>query len=259
MPIKISVIIVTYNSSYIIGDCLSTLINNLPDGDSEIIVVDNASKDRTINIVYNYNKNIILISLKDNIGFAGGVNRGISVSKGSYVLILNPDVIVNRECIDGLMSFLDRNENVSAVGPKLTYQDGQTQPSRRRYPHLRAIMTHRIAFLKRIFGEKILSEFLMEDISDKDPVEVEWLIGGCLMLRRDALDDIGLLDSKFFLYYEDADWCYRAAKKGWKVFYLPQVMAMHLYQRESTQGINRQLLWHIMSLFRFYYKHGFRF
>ena len=213
MPLNISVIIVSYNSSYIIGDCLSGLITSLPVGDSEIIVVDNASKDRTMHIVNQFKNNINIISLKDNLGFAGGVNKGISCSKGTYILIINPDVIVNRECIEGMTSFLSRNEKVAAVGPKLTYQDGQTQSSRRRYPHLRAILTHRIAFLKMIFGKKILSEFLMEDISDRDPVEVEWLIGGCIMLRRDALDDIGLLDSKFFLYYEDTDWCYRAAHK----------------------------------------------
>lgn len=258
MPIKLSVIIVTYNSSYIIAKCLNELITAIPVGMSEIIVVDNASGDKTLEILASYKDKIELISLDVNIGFAGGVNVGISGSKGAYVLIINPDVIVNSECIEGLASFLSRNENVAIVGPKLTYQDGRTQPSRRRYPNLRAIMTHRIVFLKRIFGKKILSNFLMEDISDRDPAEVEWLIGGCMMLRRGALDDIGLFDSKFFLYYEDTDWCYRAAQKGWKVFYLPQLMAIHLYQRES-KGINRQLIWHIMSLLRLYYKYGFRF
>lgn len=259
MATKLSSIIVTYNSSYIIADCLSKLLTSIPVGGSEIILVDNGSKDGTLEIVEGFKENLNVVSLEENIGFAGGVNNGISISRGKYILIINPDLIINYKCVEGMINFLEGRERVGAVGPKLIYPNGQTQSSCRRYPRFRAILTNRIPLLKIIFGNKYLRDYLMEDEVVSHPIQVEWLIGGCMMFSRDALEDAGLFDSKFFLYFEDADWCYRAANRGWKVFYLPHFTAVHYYQRESKRGINRQLMWHIMSLIRFYNKHGFYF
>jgi GT2 family glycosyltransferase len=259
MPIRLSVIIVTYNSSYIITGCLNALMNSIPTNISEIILVDNASSDSTIDLLGGFKDLVKVISLPNNIGFAGGVNEGIAISRGDYILVINPDLIINRECLQGMLDFLAGHENVGAVAPKLLFFNGERQPSCRRYPILRAILLNRITFLKRIFGESILVKFLMQDVAYSGPAEVEWIIGACMMFRRDALKEVGFFDSEFFLYYEDADWCYRAGKLRWKVAYLPMLAATHLYQRESKQGINKQLGWHIMSLIRFYRKHGFRF
>ena len=99
----------------------------------------------------------------------------------------------------------------------------------------------------------------MKDTLFEDRVEVEWLIGACIMIRREAIQDVGLFDERFFLYFEDTDWCYRAQQREWKVFYLPQIKAIHHYKRDSARGINRQLLWHLKSMLMFFYKHGFRF
>ena len=259
MLIKVSVIIVTYNSSYIITKCLNELIPAIPFERSEIIVVDNASGDETLEILESFKDKIKIISLNNNIGFAGGINRGISISEGEIILIINPDLIINYECLNGMIDFLSGPEKVGAVAPRLLYLNGEKQPSCRRYPILRAILCNRITLIKRIMGDKVIDEFLMADADNSQPVEVEWVIGACILFRRKALQDVGLFDKEFFLYYEDADWCYRARKMGWKVFYLPKFAATHLYKRESKQGINRQLVWHIMSLLRFYIKHGFRF
>jgi N-acetylglucosaminyl-diphospho-decaprenol L-rhamnosyltransferase len=259
MPIRISTIIVTYNSSYIIADCLHSLMNAIPVEGSEIIVVDNASSDKTLEIVKGFKGHVKTISSEENVGFAGGVNRGIFISGGEYILLINPDLMINSKCLEGMMDFLESYEKVGAAGVKLVYPDGRRQPSRRRYPVLRGVLANRIGMMKNIFGTEILDHYLMEDASNTEPEEVEWLIGACMMFRRKALQEVGLFDEDFFLYFEDADWCYRAQRKGWKVFYLPQFEAIHLYQRESTQGANKQLYWHIKSLARLYKKHGFRF
>jgi GT2 family glycosyltransferase len=254
-----SVIIVTYNSSYIIADSLNALRNSVPTNNCEIIVVDNASNDTTLEILNSFKDLIKVIPLLNNIGFAGGVNEGLANSDGKYILVINPDLIINRDCVLGMLDFLHRSESVGVVGPKLLFLNGERQPSCRRYPRFRAILSNRLSFARSIFGERILVDFLVQDATDSRPVEAEWLIGACMMFRRQALEKVGELDRSFFLYYEDADWCYRARKLGWKVIYLPMLSATHLYQRESKQGMNKQLVWHIMSLMRFYRKHGFRF
>ena len=260
MPAAISVVIVTYNSSYIIADCLTELIKAIPRQTSEVIVVDNASTDRTLEMVEGFKGHLKkIITSAENAGFAGGVNQGISESQGGYVLLMNPDLMINSHCVKGMMDFLSGHEKVGAVGVKLNYSNGTRQPSCRRYPILRGVLANRIRLLRKIFGESLLKHYLMEDANNQAPEEVEWIIGACMMFRRKALEEVGLFDEKFFLYFEDADWCYRARKRGWKTVYLPQFEAVHLYQRESRRGANKQLFWHIKSLARFYKKHGFRF
>lgn len=259
MPIILSVIIVTYNSSYVITDSLNALMSSIQTNISEIIIVDNASSDCTLDLLSEFKDLVKVISLSSNIGFGGGVNEGIAISRGEYILVINPDLIINRECLQGMLDFIAGHEKVGVVGPKLLCLNGERQSSCRRYPILRAILLNRITFLKSFLGESILVNYLMQDVAYSAPAEVEWIVGACMLFRRDAIKEVGVFDNEFFLYFEDADWCYRAGKLRWKVVYMPMLAATHLYQRKSTQGINKQLGWHIMSLIRFYIKHGFRF
>jgi hypothetical protein len=238
---------------------LQATLNALPAESSEIIVVDNASRDNTLEILKGFKDRLKIISSKENVGFGAGVNRGIAACGGEYVLLINPDLMITSKCVEGMMGFLEGHEKVGAVGVKLVYPDGRRQPSRRRYPLLRGVLANRIGMMKKMFGKEILDHYLMEDANNTEPEEVEWIIGACIMFRRRALQEVGRFDERFFLYFEDADWCYRARKTGWKVFYLPQFEAVHLYKQESRQGANRQLIWHIKSLARLYKKHGFRF
>jgi GT2 family glycosyltransferase len=259
MRVKNSVIIVTYNSAYVITHCLDELIKSVSNQSFEIIVVDNASTDETLGIFEGFMGNLRIIRSKRNLGFAGGVNRGITSSSGEYILLMNPDLTINSQCIGGMMDFLATHEGIGAVGVRLNYPNGERQPSCRRYPTLRAVLANRISLFRNIFGREILAHYLMEDASISEPEEVEWIIGACMMFRREAFQEVGLFDEDFFLYFEDADWCYRARRTGWKVYYLPQFAAIHLYRRESRQGAHKPLYYHIRSLARLYKKHGFRF
>lgn len=259
MNIDISAIIVTYNSASTIGNCLVSLQDALAGKNAEIIVVDNASKDISCEIVRNIFFSAKLLQMPKNIGFAAGVNKGISFARAQYFLFVNPDLVINRECVEGMTQFLNQNEKVGAIGPKLVYPTGEVQHSCRRYPTLRAILSHRLGFTQKFIGKGPLNSYLMKDTLFEDGVEVEWLMGACIMIRRVAIQDVGLFDERFFLYCEDADWCYRAQQREWKVFYLPQIKAIHHYKRDSARSINRQLLWHLKSMLILFYKHGFRF
>jgi GT2 family glycosyltransferase len=255
---RISSIIVTYNSDRTIQQSFNSLNESLTTKD-EIIIIDNNSKDKTISIIKNLSGHYKLIINKKNLGFAQGVNLGLSVSKGKYILLANPDLILNRDCVEGLIKFLKLNQNAAAVGPKLIYPNGVKQPSCRRYPKARAIFASQLPFKFKSIFKKSLDYYYMSDLSLAEPVIVEWIIGACMMIKRDAIETIGLFDKNFFLYREDTDWCYRANQHGWKIFYFPQCEAIHHYNRKSTKGFNRELIMHLKSMFKFYRKYGFRF
>ncbi len=193
-----------------------------------------------------------------NMGFAAGVNKGIECSRGDYVLVVNPDLVIGLDCVDALAVFLAENEDVGAVGPQLCNPSGEVLPSRRRFPTVRGILTNRFAFMRNVVGHGARRYYLMLDEPFDRPTEVAWLCGGCIMLKRAALEDVGVLDDGFFMYFEDTDWSYRARKRGWKTFYLPRQRAIHDWCRESAMGLNKLFLFHIASMFRFYAKHGLR-
>lgn len=256
---RISAIIVTYDSAQTIASCLGCLKESLAGRDGEIIVVDNASGDDTREIVRGAGPECRLVEMPDNRGFAAGVNAGIARSRGRYVLLVNPDLFLNARCVDGMVEFLESREDAGAAGPALVYPGGGRQPSCRRYPTFRAVLSSQFPFLTKWIWKEILAHYLMSDTALSGPLEVVWLMGACILIRRDALEDVGVLDDGFFLYREDTDWCVRARNKGWKVFFLPGLEAVHQYARKSSKGMNRHLLWHLGSMLRFYRKHGFRF
>lgn len=259
MNINISAIVVTYNSAVTIYDCIVSLKDSLDGQKAEIIIVDNDSKDNTCEIIRNVAVNAKVLYMPKNIGFAAGVNKGISCAQGHYLLIVNPDLIINSECVNGMLQFLKENSKAGVIAPKLVYPSGEIQPSCRRYPTLRALLLRRIGFMKHIFGTAPLASFLMEDKYFEAPTEVEWLIGACIMIKRRAIEDVGFFDEHFFLYYEDLDWCYRAQKHGWKIYYLPKLKSIHHYKRASARGLNRETFLHFRSMLHLFNKHGFRF
>jgi len=255
---SVSAVVVTYNSSAMIGSCLTGLQRSLRGAKDEIVVVDNVSMDGTAEKVEAEHAGVRVVRMERNVGFAGGVNKGIESTTGDYVLVVNPDVIVDAVCVDGLVDFLARHEDAAAVSPLLVDGTGEVIPSRRRYPTVRGILTNRFGFLRRVIGDGARRRYLMLDDAFTGVADVDWLSGGCLLMSRKALAEIGMLDDGFFMYFEDTDWCWRARRKGWRVCYDPGQKAGHDAQRESSRGLNRLFLCHVRSMMRFYRKHGLR-
>ncbi len=260
IPVKISVIIVSYNSLAVLKPCLESLRNQSLAHDTEIIVVDNASSDGSAGMVARDFPHLRLIANKVNVGYSKGVNLGIREAKGDYFLILNPDTIVGRDSIALMAGFMDKHKEAGITGPKLVFLDGNIQYSCRRFYTWKVLLLRR-TFLGKIFkNSSLVRDHLMLDYDHNTLLEVDWMLGACLLVRREAVESVGLMDERFFLYFEDVDWCYRMKQRGWKVYYYPDAVITHGYARESAQTvINRSFLAHAASLVRYYEKWNFIF
>ena len=192
-----------------------------------------------------------------NLGYSRAVNQGIREAEGRYVLVLNPDIVVFPRALDRLLDFMDSHADAAIAGAKLLNEDGSVQESCRRFYTFWTLILRR-TFLGRMFRNgRTIRSYLMRDFDHDESREVDWVIGACMIARRQALGDIGLMDERFFLYFEDVDWCYRTWRSGWKVFYVADALMRHSHARESARrGFSRQLLAHLLSLLHFYEKWG---
>jgi N-acetylglucosaminyl-diphospho-decaprenol L-rhamnosyltransferase len=254
-----SIVIVTYNSGQDIDVCLNACVSNGVGLSAEIIVVDNASGDNTCAIVARH-PGVQLIRNDTNKGFAAAVNHGIASTSSDYVLVLNPDVVVTREAVLALMKTLEVKEEYAAVGCRMVYPNGAQQLSARPFPTVTTFLTR--ALLTNDLVTKLYRPHELEAEGSFTPDDssqvrvVDYIIGGCMMIRRSAYTAIGPLDEKYFLYYEDTDWCYRAHLQGWKIGYLPRPSIIHYYKRSSSKvSFTNPLTWvHLTSACRFFWK-----
>ncbi|MEJ2720512.1 MAG: glycosyltransferase, partial [bacterium] len=254
----VSVVIVSYNSRSVIGPCLDSLKKQSISDRTEVIVVDNASSDGTSTLIRERYPWVKLIVGRKNVGFSRGVNMGIRAAEGDYFLILNPDTVVREDSIEKMLSFLKDTPSAGIVGPKLIYHDGNLQYSCRRFYTFKVLLLRR-TFVGKIFKDSsAVADHLMLDFDHNSTREVDWLLGACILVRREAVESVGLMDERFFLYFEDVDWCYRMWQKGWKVFYHPGSVVVHDYARDSAQSVlNRSFIAHLASLIRYYEKWNF--
>ena len=233
----LSVIILNYKTKNLLKECLRGIRIATPKLALEVIVVDNASGDGSPEMVLADFPEVRIIRSKKNLGYAGGNNLGLKAASGRYVMIMNPDILVWPGSIEALVTYMDAHQDVGLVGPKLTNPDGTTQQSCYRF-HTPMIPLYRRTIAGRLpHARRALAEFLMEDFDHASPREVDWLLGGALIARREAAAGVGPLDESFFLYFDDTDWCRRFWEKGWKVVYCPDSVMVHFHQRASKGGV----------------------
>lgn len=227
--LTLSVIIVSWNVRDLLRDCLRSVIQGLsPAVPHEIIVVDNASTDGSAAMVRAEFPTVTLLVNAENLGFARANNRGLCVSRGRYVVLLNSDTVVPAPALEALVAFMDAHPDAGAVGPRLLRPDGSVQP----YafggdPTLGYLLRRGI---RRLLFGRPLHDWATEDVRP-----VDWVSGACLMVRREAIEQAGLLDENIFMYFEDNDWCLRIRRAGWRVYYDPQVAITHI----GGQGLVR--------------------
>ncbi len=223
---KLLISIVSYNSLSYLIDCLKSIQNYPPSCSYMVAVVDNASNDRTAEVVDRDFGWVKLIVNQANTGFAAANNKVISSFDSEYVLLMNSDCQVYENSIDSIVNFLDKNENAGVVGPSILNSDGTLQHSCRRFPSMFAAAAHTL--LTVIYPHNPFSRrYKMADVDRSRPFEVDWVSGSAMAIRRQALGQVGLLDERFFMYVEDLDLCYRMWKKGWKVYYCPHGRVLH--------------------------------
>ena len=233
---ELSILIVSWNCRRMLANCLDSLRDELSLYRHEIVVVDNASSDGTSEMIRREYPDVVFIESGANLGFAAGNNIGLPVLKGKYIFLINPDVVVARGCFGRMLQYLEKHAEIGMMGPQIVGADGGIQRSCMREPTLwnqlcRALALDRFARRSRTFAGYLMGDFQHDVIR-----EVEILNGCFWLLRREALEQVGLLDSRFWMYGEDLDWCHRFRAAGWKIVFFPQAQAVHYGAGSSKQA-----------------------
>jgi len=260
---ELSIIITKYKNPEMLRVCIDSIKKNISLYDYEIIVADSETEEETEMMMREDYPEIKYIPSKENIGFEGTVKNGYGKSKGKYILILNHDIIAKKNSIEKILDYMKSNSDVGLCGPKLLNFNESMQPSCFRF-YTPLTIIYRRTFLGRLsFAKKRLDEFLMKDFDHKSTKEVDWLMGSALMTKRSAIQKVGLMDSRFRLYFEDVDWCRRFWEGGYKVIYYPDAKMYHYHGRGSAGKnmfkalISNRLTWiHILSGTKYFIKYA---
>lgn len=236
------IIIVNYNSTAYLFECLRTVYEAIGEMAATVYVEDNASHDQPERILEVFPA-VRLHRNSKNIGFAAAVNQAIRRGSAPYVVLLNPDSLMDRRFFQNLIPFLEANPDVGLIGPKILDGDGSVQGSARAFPTPLTAFFGRKSLFTRLFPtNRITSANVLTSRCDGiNPMCVDWVSGACMVVRRKAIDAVGLLDERFFMYWEDADWCRRMWDNGWKVQYFPLSTVMHYVGVSSDQLMIRSL------------------
>ncbi|MBI4426432.1 MAG: glycosyltransferase family 2 protein [Candidatus Kerfeldbacteria bacterium] len=236
----LSIIIVNYKEPGFLRQCLKGIQRARLKLPYEVIVVDNASGDRSVGMVREHFPDVVLLPQNRNLGFAAGNNVGLRRAAGRYVLLLNADIAVFEGALERLMTFLNDHPKVGMIAPQLLNPDQTIQTTCYRFPSPLIPMLRRTPLGMFGLARAALRQYLMLDWDHHEIRPIEWALGACLMVRRRAIEEVGLLDEQFFMYFEDVDWCRRFWEAGWPVIYLPTVALVHYHQRMSAEnpGLN---------------------
>ena len=254
--IELSIVIVSWNVQRLLSRCLRSVLDGSKSlaPDAEVIVVDNGSADGSAQMVRIEFPQVRLIANADNRGFPAANNQGIGIAKGRYVLLLNPDTEVVADALAVMISYADAHPDVGVVGPRLLNPDGSVQPSRRRFPTLFTAFFES-TWLERYAPRRLLERYYVLDQPDDATLSVDWVDGSALMARRDAIEQVGLMDEGFFMYSEELDWCRRFRGAGWGVVYLPTACIIHHRGKSSEQVAAARHLHFQTSKIRYFRKH----
>ena len=232
---KLSIVIVSYNVQHFLEQCLTAVtkaVSNIP---AEIFVVDNNSSDESINMITKKFPFVKLIHNKENVGFSKANNQAIQQSKGEYVLLLNPDTVVEEDTFEKCIAFMDTHKNAGGLGIKMIDGNGNFLPESKRGLPTPAVSFYKIFGLSSLFPtSKRFAKYHLKYLGEDDTNEIEVLSGAYMWMRKSVLDKIGYLDEDFFMYGEDIDLSYRITQAGYKNYYFPEAKIIH-YKGESTK------------------------
>jgi len=254
----LSICIVNWNVRDLLRGCLASIY----DGgtarlDFEVIVVDNASQDGSVDALAPLFPKVIWLRNRENVGFTKANNQALAISRGRFVAFLNPDTVVAPATFTTMVAELAEQPDAGAIGPRLLYIDGTPQPSRRRFPTLLTALLESTPLQTLWPDHRVLRRYYLADRPDDQPQEVDWLVGACFVARRETLEQIGGFDEQFFMYSEELDWCKRAQEAGWRLLYTPHATITHYEGRSSGQVVaTRQIHFNGSKIHYFYKHHG---
>ena len=261
--VDLTIVVVSWNVRDLLRRCLKSILDSgssdtgraSPHLQIEVTVVDNASSDGSAETVRAEFPQVRLIANDENRGFTAANNQGLAASQGRTLMLLNPDTELVGDALATMAGYLDGHPQVGAVGPQLRYGDGQLQSSRRRFPTLTTAL-----FESTVVGEwwptnPFARRFRMADTPDDAIQAVDWLVGACLLVRREVYQQVGGLDEGFFMYSEEVDWCRRIKSAGWEIVYLPTATVVHHEGKSSEQVVATRHIYFQSSKVRYFLKH----
>lgn len=252
-PLLVDVVMVTYGRSDLVCNSLSSLLETSPTGALRITVVDNNSPDETADVVAKMFQQVTLIRRSDNRGFAVSNNEALAQTNAPFILLLNPDTQVHWSTIEHLVEELKNNSSIGMIGCRLLLEDGSfDHAAKRKIPTPLQALHY---FVARAVGRKA-SAYLVSGVPEDGVADVEALNGAFMLVRRAALDAVGRLDERYWMYAEDLDWCVRYRQAGWRIVYDGRVTALHVKGGSSGMRRNFKLNYHFhRSMAIFYNDH----
>jgi hypothetical protein len=226
--IDLSIVIVSYNTKDFLQKCIESIKNTVKDFTYEIIIVDNASKDNSSDLIKDKFEEVTLMENKENLGFSKANNAGIKKSSGRYVLFLNADTIVYPNTLKTMLDFMDNNKDAGAATCKLVMPNGKIDDaSHRGFPTPWNSFTH-FSSLSKILGKtKLFGGYNLGYLNFSKTHEIDALAGAFMFVRREAGEQVNWWDEDYFFYGEDLEFCYQLKEKGWKIYYVPQISILH--------------------------------
>ncbi len=246
----ISFIIVNWNTSNLLLDCLHSIRNTVSECTYEIVVVDNGSCDGSVQAVkQQFSSPVTLIENPDNRGFARANNQALGIARGRFIILLNTDTIVQAGAIASLLRLLEDIPAAAAAGPRMIDRDGSLQNSFDNFPSLATELFNK-SLLRVLFPGK----FAGKNSTASAPFEVESIIGACMALRREAIQQVGMLDEDYFFFLEETDWCFRLRAAGWKIYHHPGAVIIHLQGQSKKRMPAAARIEYYRSLYLFFRK-----
>jgi hypothetical protein len=252
---NLSIAIVSYHTRDLLARCLASIQDAPPAGSYEIIVLDNASGDGTVEMLRAQDPDVRVIASDTNLGFAAGVNRALAQAQGETLVILNPDTEVRAGALDALAGFLRDHPEAGAVGPRLVGPAGELELSCHAFPSLGRALSGQLGLARLFPRSRLFGAYNMTWWDHAQARRVDWISGACLVVTRRAWDAVGPLDEGYFMYFEDVDWCRRLVPAGLQCWVLPAAEIMHHEAASWRQTGPPRVLASQRAAFRYFRKH----
>ena len=224
----LSIIIVNYNTCNLTMDCLQSVFASVTEYKYEVILIDNNSADQSVPTIQHHYPQAILKANEDNVGFARANNQGMAIADGRYVLLLNSDTVVQPDTLQTMISFMDSRTDLGASGCKIILPDGSLDKAcKRGFPTPSASFYYAFGFSKLFPNVPKFNQYQLGYLSPDESYPIDCLVGAFMMVRREAIEQVGGLDEDYFMYGEDIDWCYRLKQAGWGIYYNADTTIVH--------------------------------
>jgi len=244
----ITIVIVNWNTKDLLRDCLESVYRTVRDITFEIILVDNASHDGSVTMAAKDFPGVRIIENSENLGFGAANNQAFAVMKGRYALLLNTDTVLTENSVHELFAFMENHDEAAMAGGQLLNRDGSRQNSIANFPTVLTLLAN-TSLLEYLFPRR----FPSKRYNHKEPLEVESVIGACMLVRKKAINEVGMFDERYFFFFEETDWACQMRAAGWKIYHLPSALIYHLQGQSVGRNVRSRIEFY-RSRYKFFNK-----